>query len=161
MDALERKMKDTPVEKALDEIFRGETLRYVRCLNVPFESTGKEPFYDVAVTVKGMPSLERSLAAFVEPEFLVGENSYNAEGYGLQEAKLGVVFATLPPVLHIQLKRFEYDFERDRVVKVPRWPPQFRSTIGSSFQKCLTWLLLSCWAMVHLLLPWLCRNHPI
>lgn len=121
MDALERTMKGTPVEKALDEIFRGETLRYVRCLSVPFESTGKEPFYDIAVPVKGIPSLESSLKSYIEPELLTGENKYNAEGFGLQDAKLGVVFTSLPPVLHFQLKRFEYDFERDRIVKVWFW----------------------------------------
>jgi ubiquitin carboxyl-terminal hydrolase 7 len=41
-----------------------------------------------------------------------------AEGFGLQDAKKGVIFQTFPPVLHLQLKRFEYDMERDAMVKV-------------------------------------------
>jgi ubiquitin carboxyl-terminal hydrolase 7 len=46
------------------------------------------------------------------------ENAYSAEGYGLQDATKGVIFTSFPPVLHLQLKRFEYDFERDSLVKV-------------------------------------------
>lgn len=41
-----------------------------------------------------------------------------AEGYGLQDAKKGVIFESFPPVLHLQLKRFEYDMMRDMMVKV-------------------------------------------
>lgn len=36
----------------------------------------------------------------------------------LQEAKKGVLFIDFPPVLQLQLKRFEYDFMRDAMVKV-------------------------------------------
>lgn len=36
----------------------------------------------------------------------------------LQDAKKGVLFLDFPPVLQLQLKRFEYDFMRDTMVKV-------------------------------------------
>jgi ubiquitin carboxyl-terminal hydrolase 7 len=49
---------------------------------------------------------------------LDGENKYQAEGYGLQDAKKGIIFQSFPPVLHLQLKRFEYDVQRDAMVKV-------------------------------------------
>lgn len=35
-----------------------------------------------------------------------------------QEARKGVLFIDFPPVLQLQLKRFEYDFMRDTMVKV-------------------------------------------
>lgn len=35
-----------------------------------------------------------------------------------QDAKKGVLFIDFPPVLQLQLKRFEYDFMRDTMVKV-------------------------------------------
>lgn len=47
-----------------------------------------------------------------------GENKYMAEGYGLQDALKGVSFESFPPVLHLQLKRFEYDMQRDTMIKV-------------------------------------------
>lgn len=37
---------------------------------------------------------------------------------GLQDAKKGVLFDDFPPVLQLQLKRFEYDFNRDAMMKV-------------------------------------------
>ena len=36
----------------------------------------------------------------------------------MQDAKKGMVFDSFPPVLQIQLRRFEYDFVRDVMVKV-------------------------------------------
>ena len=36
----------------------------------------------------------------------------------LQDARKGVLFDDFPPVLQLQLKRFEYDFQRDMMVKV-------------------------------------------
>jgi hypothetical protein len=38
----------------------------------------------------------------------------------LQDAKKGVLFMDFPPVLQLQLKRFEYDFMRDTMVKVKK-----------------------------------------
>lgn len=55
---------------------------------------------------------------YVEVEVMDGENQYKAEGHGLQDARKGVLFDNFPPVLQLQLKRFEYDFQRDTMVKV-------------------------------------------
>ena len=40
----------------------------------------------------------------------------------LQDARKGVLFDSFPPVLQLQLKRFEYDFQRDVMVKVRCFP---------------------------------------
>ncbi|KAK8657469.1 hypothetical protein V6N13_035704 [Hibiscus sabdariffa] len=60
---------------------------------------------------------ERNHFMYVEVERLEGDNKYHAEEHGLQDAKKGVLFIDFPPVLQLQLKRFEYDFMRDKVVK--------------------------------------------
>lgn len=59
---------------------------------------------------------------YCKVEMLDGENKYFAEGFGLQDAKKGVIFESFPPVLHLQLKRFDYDMERDQFVKVGGGP---------------------------------------
>ncbi|KAI8046948.1 hypothetical protein BDF21DRAFT_405235, partial [Thamnidium elegans] len=41
-----------------------------------------------------------------------------AADHGLQNAKKGVIFDSFPPVLHLQLKRFEYDMVTDNMVKI-------------------------------------------
>jgi ubiquitin C-terminal hydrolase len=57
-----------------------------------------------------------SFDKYVEVEKLDGDNKYRAEGHGLQDAEKGVSFDSFPPVLQLQLKRFEYDFQRDTMV---------------------------------------------
>lgn len=42
----------------------------------------------------------------------------NAQLPTFQDARKGVLFIDFPPVLQLQLKRFEYDFVRDTMVKV-------------------------------------------
>jgi len=75
-------------------------------------------FVDLQLNVKGMKNLYDSFRDYVAVETLDGENKYQAEGYGLQDAKKGIIFQSFPPVLHLQLKRFEYDVQRDAMVKV-------------------------------------------
>lgn len=109
---------------------------YIKCVNVDFESSRIEDFngkrvcllwnsrgidksiQDIQLNVKGMKNLYESFKDYVAVETLDGENKYMAEGYGLQEAKKGIIFQSFPPVLHLQLKRFEYDIQRDAMVKV-------------------------------------------
>lgn len=73
---------------------------------------------DIQLNVKGMKNLEDSFKNYVEVEKLDGDNKYAAEGLGLQDAQKGIIFQSFPPVLHLQLKRFEYDMQRDAMVKV-------------------------------------------
>ena len=65
-----------------------------------------------------MKTLYDSFRDYVAVEMLDGENKYQAEGFGLQDARKGIIFQSLPPVLHLQLKRYEYDMQRDAMVKV-------------------------------------------
>ncbi|ORZ20052.1 cysteine proteinase [Lobosporangium transversale] len=117
-DNLEGKMKGTGAEGAIQKLFVGKMKSYIKCINVDYESSRVENFYDIQLNVKGCKTLRDSFANYIDVETLDGENKYQAEGHGLQDAKKGVIFQTLPPVLHLQLKRFEYDIERDAMVKI-------------------------------------------
>ncbi|GMF03101.1 unnamed protein product [Ambrosiozyma monospora] len=91
---------------------------FIRCINVDYESSRTEDFWDIQLNVKGLKNIKDSFANYIAPELMDGDNKYDASGYGLQDAEKGVVFESSPPVLHLQLKRFEYDFEYDQLVKV-------------------------------------------
>ncbi|KAK9939265.1 hypothetical protein M0R45_015967 [Rubus argutus] len=91
---------------------------YIECINVDYKSTRKESFYDLQLDVKGCRDVYASFDKYVEVERLEGDNKYHAEQNGLQDAKKGVLFIDFPPVLQLQLKRFEYDFMRDTMVKI-------------------------------------------
>ncbi|KAJ3479232.1 hypothetical protein NLI96_g9207 [Meripilus lineatus] len=117
-DKLEIKMKATKAEGAIQNLFVGKMKSFIKCVNVDFESSRIEEFNDIQLNVKGMKNLYESFKDYVQVETLDGENKYQAEGYGLQDAKKGIIFQSFPPVLHLQLKRFEYDIQRDAMVKI-------------------------------------------
>ncbi|XP_021625341.1 ubiquitin C-terminal hydrolase 12 isoform X4 [Manihot esculenta] len=117
-EKLEDKMKGTVVEGTIQQLFEGHHMNYIECINVDYKSTRKESFYDLQLDVKGCRDVYASFDKYVEVEHLEGDNKYHAEQHGLQDARKGVLFIDFPPVLQLQLKRFEYDFMRDTMVKV-------------------------------------------
>ncbi|XP_056171640.1 ubiquitin C-terminal hydrolase 12-like isoform X2 [Syzygium oleosum] len=117
-EKLEDKMKGTVVEGTIQQLFEGHHMNYIECINVDYKSTRKESFYDLQLDVKGCRDVYASFDKYVEVERLEGDNKYQAEEHGLQDAKKGVLFIDFPPVLQLHLKRFEYDFMRDTMVKI-------------------------------------------
>ena len=117
-DNLEEKMRGTPAEGMLARLLSGTIKHRIRCTKVAFESCREETFYDLSVDVQGCHDLQQSLDKYTETELLDGDNMYDAEGHGKQPAEKGCKFLTLPPVLHIQLKRWVYDPRLDRSVKL-------------------------------------------
>ncbi|XP_020097199.1 ubiquitin carboxyl-terminal hydrolase 12-like isoform X2 [Ananas comosus] len=117
-EKLEDKMKGTVVEGTIQQLFEGHNINYIECINVDYKSSRKESFYDLQLDVKGCRDVYASFDKYVEVERLEGDNKYHAEQYGLQDARKGVLFIDFPPVLQLQLKRFEYDFMRDTMVKI-------------------------------------------
>ncbi|KAF7064224.1 hypothetical protein CFC21_070603 [Triticum aestivum] len=117
-EKLEDKMKGTVVEGTIEQLFEGHHINYIECINVDYKSNRKESFYDLQLDVKGCRDVYASFDKYVEVERLEGDNKYQAEQHGLQDARKGVLFLDFPPVLQLQLKRFEYDYMRDTMVKI-------------------------------------------
>ena len=118
MERMEERMKGTDAENALANMFVGKMKTYISCINVDYESSRIEDFWDIQLNVSGNKNLDESFKDYIQVETMEGENKYFAEGYGLQDAKKGVIFESFPQVLHLQLKRFEYDINRDAMMKV-------------------------------------------
>ncbi|KAH7135460.1 hypothetical protein B0J11DRAFT_160024 [Dendryphion nanum] len=118
MDKLDEKMKGTEAQGALEKMFVGKMKTYISCINVDYESSRIEDFWDIQLNVSGNKNLDDSFRDYIQVETMDGENKYFAEGHGLQDAKKGVIFESFPQVLHLQLKRFEYDINRDAMMKV-------------------------------------------
>jgi len=116
-DSLEDKMKKTKAEGAISNLFKGKMKSYIKCINVDYTSSRVEDYYDIQLNVKGCKDVIKSFDEYIDVETLEGENKYMAEGYGLQDAKKGVIFQSFPPVLQLHLKRFEYDFTHDAMIK--------------------------------------------
>ncbi|KAI9721698.1 MAG: hypothetical protein M1828_005066 [Chrysothrix sp. TS-e1954] len=118
MDKMEERMKGTPAEKALPNMLVGQMKTYIACINVDYESSRPEDFWDIQLNVRGNKTLDDSFKDYIQVETMDGDNKYFAEGHGLQDAKKGVIFEKFPEVLHLQLKRFEYNFQADAMTKV-------------------------------------------
>ncbi|KAL8810807.1 MAG: hypothetical protein Q9223_002107 [Gallowayella weberi] len=118
MERMEERMKGTEAENALAKMLVGKMKTYISCINVDYESSRIEDFWDIQLNVSGNKSLDDSFKDYIQVETMDGENKYFAEGHGLQDAKKGVIFESFPQVLHLQLKRFEYDINRDAMMKV-------------------------------------------
>ena len=117
-EKLEDKMKQTPVQGTIEKLFECKILNYIECVNVDYSSEREETIRELQLVVKGCRNIYESLDKFCEVEMMDGENKYNADGHGLQDARKGIKFKTFPPVLQLHLLRFEYDFQRDVMVKV-------------------------------------------
>ena len=118
LDNISERVKKTEMDGKADALFAGKSQMYIQCVNVPFKSERIETYLDLAMNVKGCKGLKESFDQYVEVELLEKENAYRAEQYGLQDARKGSRFLTFPLILQLQLKRFEYNFERDMNVKV-------------------------------------------
>ncbi|KAK4044791.1 hypothetical protein C8A01DRAFT_42409 [Parachaetomium inaequale] len=133
MERMEEKMKGTEFEKALPQMFSGKIKTYISCINVPYESSRIEDFWDVQLNVSGNENLLDSFQDYIQVEKLDGENQYFAgDQYKLQDANKGVIFQGFPDVLHLQLKRFEYDIQRDAMMKINdryEFPEEFDASL--------------------------------
>eukprot|EP01083_Nonionella_stella_P070415 188358_1 len=117
-DVLEDKMDGTSVAGTIAELFEGKCETYTECTQIEFKSSRTETFHDLSLMVKGCSDVDSSLIAYCREELMTGANRYLAEGHGLQDARKGVRFKAFPPVLQLQLKRFEYNSARQIMVKV-------------------------------------------
>jgi ubiquitin C-terminal hydrolase len=118
IENLEKKLKGTAQENAIADLFKGSYRSFVRCVAVDFESTREEAFYDLSLVVKGCSCLQESILKFLEIERLEGVNQYKTENFGPQDAIMGSEFVQLPVVLHLHLRRFEYDQRKGRMAKI-------------------------------------------
>jgi ubiquitin carboxyl-terminal hydrolase 7 len=118
IDNLEIKMKGTPLEGRVPALFRGHFRSDIRCSKINYTSERTEELCDLSMVVKYMSDLNESFARYVEQEILTGENQYDTGEHGKQDAVMGIVFVDFPPVLHLHLRRFEYDHRYDRLCKI-------------------------------------------
>lgn len=119
LELMEQKMKGTSQENVLPRIFSGKIKSYISCVNVDYEDSRIENFWDIQLNVSGNSNLLDSLKEYTQISMMDGETQYFAgDKYKFQDAKKGVIFMSFPDVLHLQLKRYEYDIRKNTMVKL-------------------------------------------
>ena len=109
IEVMENKMRGTPVEGSFSKMFTGKINNYIQCLYVDYHSEITETFNEIQLTVKGYKNIYESFDSYAAEEILDNEDKVETEKYGKQKAKKGIKFLSFPPVLVLQLKRFEYN----------------------------------------------------
>ena len=119
-ETLQEHMRASGRPDDVARLFEGSTLNSIRCTRVDFRSEREERWYDLQMPVQGCGGLRASLGSFVREEKLSGDNRYNTRRpeLGRQEARRGARLKSVPPVLQLHLKRFEYDARSGEMLKL-------------------------------------------
>ncbi|KAL6065920.1 USP domain-containing protein [Balamuthia mandrillaris] len=118
-EKLEGHLKGTPQENLLKDVFGGELCNQLIPKGCPHRSEREEPFYTVGIEIKNKKDILESLKLFISGEMLQGENKYKCDicNTGRDTLKRCCI-SKLPKVLMLHLKRFEFDLNLMRNVKL-------------------------------------------
>ena len=116
-DQLEKRMEGTDVAGTYKRLFEGKIESVISCDQINFESCKEEVFNSISLSVKNNESIEDSIREYIAVEELNGDNQYQTEMHGKQDAKKFIRFKSLPPVLQISLNRYDFDFQTFNLVK--------------------------------------------
>lgn len=122
----------------LRQIFEGQTESYTLCLSCKNRKSQLESFTDLQLVVRDLSTLQQSFSSYLEPELLSGDNQYFCSVCDKKsDAYRGISLYSLPPVLTLQLKRFDYNprtWAREKLNHFFSFPPQFdfSTFIGSN-----------------------------
>jgi ubiquitin C-terminal hydrolase len=108
-DLMEKKLKGTNNEEVFKYLFEGKIRSKIECVDYQYESIKEEKFDDLQLNVKGCNNIYDSFDKYTEKEVLDGDDKYEVEGHGKEKAIKSTTFSKFPPVLILQLKRFEYN----------------------------------------------------
>lgn len=100
-------------------IFEGTLASEVRCLTCENITSRDESFLDLSLDIEENTSVSACMRAFSASEFLREKNKFFCEKCnGLQEAERRMKIRKLPLVLALHLKRFKFEQEIQRHVKL-------------------------------------------
>lgn len=125
MESITKELVGTPLDGIIQALYFGTLYDYVKCLECNRVSQRTDAFLVVPLPIRNFgtplpsPTLEAALNSFVAYEVLDGSNMYNCSQCAKPcNAHKGFKFEKLPYILTFQLKRFEYDFVRDKRFKL-------------------------------------------
>eukprot|EP01100_Stratorugosa_tubuloviscum_P009928 TRINITY_DN419_c1_g1_i1.p1 TRINITY_DN419_c1_g1~~TRINITY_DN419_c1_g1_i1.p1 ORF type:complete len:1042 (-),score=430.06 TRINITY_DN419_c1_g1_i1:209-3334(-) len=125
-DAIEQSCKNSPDADIVKRLYQGKMRDYVQCGECNYSSSRTDAFLDVSLSikpfgaVKAIGNIEEALEQYITSEILEGDNQYFCERCQrkVKSAKKGLIFDHFPSILTLQLKRFDFDYERFERVKL-------------------------------------------
>ncbi len=127
-DRLESSLKGSSQQRLLQNVFGGQLSHLVTCKECGFSSERVEDCLSISLDVKGKKDISESLNAYIQGDLLDGSNQYLCTKCDAKRDSVKrCCIKTLPNVLICHLKRFEFDLEMLRKVKVNdrfQFPPK-------------------------------------
>ncbi|XP_059824246.1 probable ubiquitin carboxyl-terminal hydrolase FAF-X isoform X2 [Mobula hypostoma] len=118
VDSLDEALKALGHTTMLSKILGGSFADQKICQGCPHRYECEESFTTLNVDIRNHQNLLDSLEQYVKGDLLEGANAYHCEKCNKKvDTVKRLLIKKLPPVLAIQLKRFDYDWERECAIK--------------------------------------------
>ena len=118
-DLIERALKDTVYESLIDDLYRFTLSNMIICQQCGVSRKREEKFLDLVIQTKGVQGVTQSLNQMFEFDKLDGDNKLFCESCNEKTDTLkGYRIQKLPPILTIDLNRFDFDYNTFQRVKV-------------------------------------------
>ncbi|CAH0386901.1 unnamed protein product [Bemisia tabaci] len=118
VESIDEALKALNQEQIMSKILGGSYSDQKICKECPHRYAKEEPFSVISVDIRNHSNLLDSMEQYVKGELLEGADSYHCDKCDKKVVTVKrLCVKKLPPVLAIQLKRFEYDFDRVCAIK--------------------------------------------
>ncbi|CAF0941972.1 unnamed protein product [Adineta ricciae] len=118
VDSIDEALKSLNLPQICSQVLGGTFADQKICKDCPHRYSREEDFTLISVDIRHSQNLKESLEQYVIGELLDGPNAYFCEKCNKKVDTIKrTCFKKLPPILAIQLKRFDYDWERETPIK--------------------------------------------
>ncbi|XP_053090566.1 probable ubiquitin carboxyl-terminal hydrolase FAF-X isoform X9 [Pangasianodon hypophthalmus] len=118
VDSLDEALKALGHPPMLSKVLGGSFADQKICQGCPHRYECEESFTTLNVDIRNHQNLLDSMEQYVKGDLLEGANAYHCEKCNKKvDTVKRLLIKKLPPVLAIQLKRFDYDWERECAIK--------------------------------------------
>ncbi|XP_010884632.2 probable ubiquitin carboxyl-terminal hydrolase FAF-X isoform X3 [Esox lucius] len=118
VDSLDEALKAFGQPSMLSKVLGGSFADQKICRDCPHRYECEESFTTLNVDIRNHQNLLDSMEQYVKGDLLEGANAYHCEKCNKKvDTVKRLLIKKLPPVLAIQLKRFDYDWERECAIK--------------------------------------------
>ncbi|KAL4220567.1 putative ubiquitin carboxyl-terminal hydrolase FAF-X [Mactra antiquata] len=118
VDSVDEALKVLGQPTILQKVLGGSFADQKICKDCPHRYQREEPFTSLNVDIRNHHNLFESLEQYVKGDLLEGANAYHCDKCNKKvDTVKRLVIRKLPKILAIQLKRFDYDWERESAIK--------------------------------------------
>ncbi|KAM7302505.1 putative ubiquitin carboxyl-terminal hydrolase FAF-X [Ixodes scapularis] len=118
VDSLDEALKTLGQPCILAKVLGGTFADQKICKGCPHRYSREESFTTLNIDIRNHSNLSDSLEQYVKGDLLEGANAYHCDKCNKKvDTVKRLCIKKLPPILAIQLKRFDYDWERECAIK--------------------------------------------